>query len=99
MKTPRTVKEIPELDVEAQKQSIAYQLWEDEGRPEGKAEEHWAQACLVVMSLPEGEALLSPVWLKRHDEIVAAETKLQHTAEQPTVVESINKRNTARHAA
>jgi hypothetical protein len=90
MKTPRTPIETPELDLEQQKQLIAHQLWEDEGRPEGKAEAHWEQACLVVMSLVEGEAAASPVWLKRHDE---------PTVEQQTVVENLGKRTAARHAA
>jgi hypothetical protein len=99
MKTPRTAIETPELDMEAQKQSIAYQLWEDEGRPEGKAEEHWQQACLVVMSLSEGEIGPSPIWLKRQEQVRVPEAKVEPIVEQPTVVENINKRNAARHAA
>jgi Protein of unknown function (DUF2934) len=89
MKT-RIPKELPELDMEKQKQAIAYQLWEDEGRPEGKAEEHWAKACLVVMSLAEGETLPSPVWLKRHDEAIV---------EHPTVIDNLTKRSANRQAA
>ena len=90
MKTPRTLKESPALDLEQQKQAIAYQLWEDEGRPEGKAEAHWEQACLVVMTVGETELPASPVWLKRQDDAVI---------EPPTVVEHLNKRTAARHAA
>jgi hypothetical protein len=26
----------------------AYQIWEEEGRPEGKAEEHWERARQIV---------------------------------------------------
>lgn len=95
MKTSRTPKDTPELDLEQQKQIIAYQLWEDEGRPEGKAEEHWAQACLVVMSLAESETSSSPVWLKRQDNEPVAEA----AQTVPATVENISKRNTARHAA
>ena len=95
MRTPCTPKDIPELDLEQQKQIIAYQLWEDEGRPEGKAEEHWAQACLVVMSLAEGETMLPPGWLKRQDTAATAETP-----EAPSgIVENISKRQATRHAA
>jgi hypothetical protein len=90
MKTPRTPKETPEFDLEQQKQAIAYQLWEDEGRPEGKAEAHWEQACLVVMTVGESELPASPVWLKRQDDPVM---------EQPTLVENLNKRPATRHAA
>ncbi len=90
MKTPRTPIVTPEHDLEQQKQAIAYQLWEDEGRPDGKAEAHWEQACLVVMSLVDDETAPSPVWLKRNEE---------PAVEQPTVVENLNKRHPARHAA
>ena len=90
MKTPHTQNDSPEIDLEQQKQLIAHQLWEEEGRPEGRAEEHWQQACLVVMSLSEGETVNPPVWLKRNDEAAA---------EQPAIVENLNKRTTARRAA
>lgn len=30
---------------------IAYQLWEAEGRPEGKAQEHWQQANILIRTL------------------------------------------------
>jgi hypothetical protein len=92
MKTPRISKDTPELDLEQQKQMIAYQLWEDEGRPEGKAEAHWEQACLVVMSLAEGDITSSPIWLKRQEEIQAQDAKIT----QPSLVE---KRSSTRQAA
>jgi hypothetical protein len=92
MKTSRTPKDTPELDLEQQKQLIAYQLWEEEGRPDGKAEAHWAQACLVVMSLTESETANSPVWLKRQDEPAPQDAKLA----QPSLVE---KRSASRQAA
>jgi Protein of unknown function (DUF2934) len=95
MKTPRTPKEAPEHDLEQQKHAIAYQLWEDEGRPEGKAEAHWQQACLVVMSLTETEASASPVWLKRHPATVTTEA----IVEEPTAIEGLGKRVVSRHAA
>ncbi len=28
--------------------NLAHQIWEDEGRPEGKAEEHWERATALV---------------------------------------------------
>ena len=93
MKTPRITKDTPELDVEEQKRLIAYQLWEEEGRPEGKAEEHWDRACLVVMSLTEGEAAPSPVWIKRQDPIPEA------MGEKVSKVESLTKGNPTRQAA
>jgi Protein of unknown function (DUF2934) len=99
MKTPTTPIEAPEFDLEQQKQLIAHQLWEDEGRPEGKAEEHWEQACLVVMSLADGESATSPIWLKRQDTLVADETKTEPIAEAPTRVESLAKPTATRRAA
>jgi Protein of unknown function (DUF2934) len=95
MKTSRTPKDMPEPDLEQQKQAIAYQLWEDEGRPDGKAEEHWAQACLVVMSLAEGEALPSPIWLQRQDNAPT----VGDVPTLPGAVENISKRAATRHAA
>jgi Protein of unknown function (DUF2934) len=89
MKT-RHPKETPEHVLELQKQAIAYQLWEDEGRPEGKAEAHWHQACLVVMSLGEGETANAPVWLKRNDEPAVT---------PPATLETLDKRTATRHAA
>ena len=37
---------------------LARQIWEDEGRPEGKAEEHWARAQIQLqrMALEETKA-------------------------------------------
>jgi Protein of unknown function (DUF2934) len=99
MKTPRTVKSAPEMDLEARKQSIAYQLWEDEGRPDGKAEEHWAQACLVVMTTSDDESGPAPIWLKRDHAVTEAEATAETASEQPATVENINKRSTTRHAA
>lgn len=48
------------LDIEERKRQIAYALWEEEGRPEGRAEAHWQEACSQI----EAE-LQDPDWLKR----------------------------------
>jgi Protein of unknown function (DUF2934) len=34
----------PSLTQHEQSESLAYRLYEDEGRPDGRAEEHWARA-------------------------------------------------------
>ncbi len=34
------------MDREQEQRERAYKIWEDEGRPIGKHEEHWAQAAL-----------------------------------------------------
>jgi Protein of unknown function (DUF2934) len=37
--------------------AIAYELWEADGRPEGRAEEHWARAAELAAAEPD--------WLQR----------------------------------
>jgi hypothetical protein len=48
------------IDIEERKRRIAYALWENEGRPEGRAEAHWEEACRLVEVETE-----NPEWLKR----------------------------------
>ncbi|MCV0397254.1 MAG: DUF2934 domain-containing protein [Rhizobiaceae bacterium] len=48
-------------DREQRIRSRAYALWEAAGRPEGREEEHWAQAeRLVDAEGPSGEAAAKP---------------------------------------
>lgn len=48
------------------RREIAYQLWEQEGRPDGRADEHWSKAGLMLLDLemqaPGEEA---PAWLRK----------------------------------
>jgi len=41
--------------------AIAYAIWEEEGRPDGRDLDHWARACELV----EVEAAADPDWLQR----------------------------------
>lgn len=50
--TEKTEKKVREL---------AYRLWEDEGRPEGRAALHWQRALEVVFATPAVEAVGAPV--------------------------------------
>lgn len=54
-------------DIEERKRLLAHQIWEDEGRPEGRAEEHWSRACLVLMSF-DPEVATEPGWLQRTED-------------------------------
>jgi hypothetical protein len=45
-----------DLDDERSIRERAYFLWEQEGRPEGRAEEHWHQARRELAGLRKGEA-------------------------------------------
>lgn len=35
---------IPAKDLDEQIRALAHKLWEEDGRPEGRAEEHWMKA-------------------------------------------------------
>lgn len=99
-----------DLDLEDRKRAIAYQLWENEGRPEGCSESHWELACEIVAKeeesrpLPLGKVLKhepanEPNWLKREvpqhgKRLIPAEPI---TAEE--AIEDIKRRITGRSAA
>jgi Protein of unknown function (DUF2934) len=50
----RTV-EMPHADVHDLIKTRAYRLWEEEGRPEGRADEHWFRAETEVIGADTGE--------------------------------------------
>jgi hypothetical protein len=54
-----TQPEISHLATEERIRAIAYAIWEEEGRPDGRAGEHWRMACELVAA----EAQL-PDWLQ-----------------------------------
>ena len=54
-----TQPEISHLAAEERIRAIAYAIWEEEGRPHGRHEEHWRKACELVAA----EAQL-PDWLQ-----------------------------------
>lgn len=41
---------------EEQVRELAYRLWEEQGRPEGLAEEHWRQAERLLAKTPSGQS-------------------------------------------
>ena len=63
--------------VEERKQMIAHQMWEDEGRPEGQAERHWNQACLVMMTLADEQEFANPAWLQAQDQNYVAKPVIE----------------------
>ena len=73
---------------------LAFQLWEEQGRPDGKAEEHWYLACKIT----DGEATgvtseVLPTWLNRGSENAETQT------DKPAVVQELNPKNQRRSAA
>ena len=42
---------MPKIDDAAEIRALAYQIWEQEGRPSGREHEHWAEANRVYAAL------------------------------------------------
>lgn len=77
--TPETTRQPSEERVRA----IAYALWEEEGRPDGRADEHWHRAMEIAVA-----ELADPDWLKRQEQ--PAETRTE-----PAPVELVAQRKVA----
>jgi len=47
---------------------LAYEIWEREGCPDGKAEEHWHLACTIIDAEDQDtESKQLPTWLARSE--------------------------------
>ena len=88
--TPETVSETP--DFEDRIRATAYAIWEEEGWPEGRAEDHWHRATALVQAEMAVEQTREPDWLKRGEARDAA----SETAAEP--VGTTQPRRTARAA-
>ena len=44
--------------------ALAHKFWEDEGRPEGRAETHWLRATEVLVKTPEAPVVKTTVKAK-----------------------------------
>ena len=89
-------------ELEDRKRALAYQMWEDEGRPEGKAEEHWDRAGLLVMEMDFDASVEMPGWLKRNETEQAMPelaTTLLKPLDRPTVTEELSRIPAKRSAA
>ena len=61
--------------------ALAYLIWERDGRPEGKAEEHWLLACSIIDAQDQGIELDDlPPWLSRTEIMPTAEKLSQPKA-------------------
>jgi hypothetical protein len=56
---------------------LAYQIWEEEGQPEGKDEEHWQRASALVLAEENGSS--APSWLIKADAPAAKEDEAAGT--------------------
>ncbi len=82
--------------------ALAYQLWEEEGRPEGKSEEHWFRACAQVDAEMPGEQEALPEWLNRAEERPSAkviEAKTGKKAEDKPSFDELSRTMKSRSAA
>lgn len=81
-KQPEQTIDLSKLD--SIKQHIAYKMWEDAGRPEGCADEHWLAACDTVDAMVANTAEL-PAWLNRMER--PAEAIQEAAAEKEATIE------------
>lgn len=78
--------------IEEIKQQIAYQMWEEEGRPEGRSEAHWLAACDVVDEMLTNTAEL-PAWFRRVEQrMQEAEPQGTETQEPVTRFQDVARR-------
>ena len=86
----------PTPDREERIAMLAFQIWEEQGRPEGKSDEHWYLACEMIDAedtKDNGEVL--PTWLNRTAETADKQSKI----EAPAVVQDLNPKHQRRSAA
>jgi hypothetical protein len=53
--------EVPMDDFEKRVRERAYKLWQEEGRPEGRADVHWEKACELVAIEDNLDLTLKPL--------------------------------------
>lgn len=56
--------DITNPEITEQVRSLAHQIWNDEGRPEGLAEQHWLAAEAIVRARIETGETENPDWLQ-----------------------------------
>lgn len=100
MNTIETPADNSELNLEDRISVAAHQIWVDEGQPEGRAEDHWFQACKMIAE--EDEAIMAqiePEWLQRSPEIEQTVEEAQpEKSELSKSIEEIKKRLIGRAA-
>jgi Protein of unknown function (DUF2934) len=84
--------ELPSQEREERIRAIAYAIWEEEGRPEGREQEHWLRAC----ELCDADEDRAPEWLQRKT-TVEQDTAVEH-AEKPPLDEIVKRMKGGRAA-
>lgn len=84
-----TIVDTPEISLEDRIRAAAFQLWEDEGQPEGCADAHWHRACDVIAAQDQTIVVVAePEWLQRNPE--APEMLEEQSAEKSELSKSID---------
>ena len=85
-------------ETEVQKQALAYQLWEEAGRPDGQSEHFWFMACEMIDSATALRAgMVPPEWLQKA--AGPADTKPAEVPDPAETLQEIRKRIAGRSAA
>lgn len=98
--SPEMIVETLEMSIEDRIRAAAFQLWVDEGQPEGCAEDHWFRACEMITN--EDLKLTTettPEWLQRNAETTeATEAPAAEKSELSKSIDEIKKRMIGRAA-
>ena len=54
---------------------LAFQIWEEAGKPEGRSEEHWYLACEMIDAEDAMGQQPLPTWLNKQEQEQKAETQ------------------------
>jgi Protein of unknown function (DUF2934) len=99
MNTTETPIDTPEMSVEDRIRTAAHQLWEDEGQPEGCADDHWHRACEMIAAQDQTINHVEPEWLQRNPETPEmVEEQASDKSELSKSIEEIKKRLIGRAA-
>jgi hypothetical protein len=83
---------MPYEETEKRIRERAYQIWNDEGRPDGHAEEHWEKARMIISVEESLPTMLKPV-LEPHPEPKEA---FENQGEFPTLTDQGEQNNPQR---
>lgn len=64
---------VDEAEIERRIRERAYRIWEEEGRPEGRAEDHWEQAKMIIALEDTQKTMLKPIQEPQAEPIEAVE--------------------------
>jgi DUF2934 family protein len=70
-------------DTERRIREVAHRLWEEEGRPDGRADAHWEKARLIVSVKESLPTMLKPVEEPQPEPAIA----LENLGEFPTLTD------------